>query len=136
MTPPVTAEVAADLAAACREPLRRARAAAGLPGTARTDGKHRWLRRAAPARPARLADPRQPADAEQLGGAGSPALGNLLEMEDLVDLGIPRGGEGVIPRVSEEARIPVLKHYKGICHVFVERTADPRRARRIVLNSK
>jgi glutamate-5-semialdehyde dehydrogenase len=57
-------------------------------------------------------------------------------MNDLIDLVIPRGGEGLIRRVSEEARMPVLKHYKGICHVFVERSADLDRARRIVLNSK
>jgi glutamate-5-semialdehyde dehydrogenase len=69
-------------------------------------------------------------------GADRSAVGHLLKMADLIDLVIPRGGEGLIRRVSEEARMPVLKHYKGICHVFVERTADFDRARRIVLNSK
>jgi glutamate-5-semialdehyde dehydrogenase len=64
------------------------------------------------------------------------AVGELLKLSDLIDLVIPRGGEGLIRRVSEEARMPVLKHYKGICHVFVERSADLDQARRIVLNSK
>ncbi|MHB1425792.1 MAG: glutamate-5-semialdehyde dehydrogenase [Gemmataceae bacterium] len=64
------------------------------------------------------------------------ALGHLLKMSDLIDLVIPRGGEGLIRRVAEEARMPVLKHYKGICHVFVEKSADLDRAERIVLNAK
>jgi glutamate-5-semialdehyde dehydrogenase len=49
---------------------------------------------------------------------------------------IPRGGEGLIRRVSDEARMPVLKHYKGNCHVYVEKSADPGQAERIILNSK
>ncbi len=78
-----------------------------------------------------------PADAVQLvPGTDRAAVGHLLHMDDLIDLVIPRGGEGLIRRVSAEARMPVLKHYKGICHVFVERTADPERARRIVVNAK
>jgi glutamate-5-semialdehyde dehydrogenase len=64
------------------------------------------------------------------------AVGHLLKMNDLIDLAIPRGGEGLIRRVAEEARMPVLKHYKGICHVFVEKSADFDRAERIVLNAK
>jgi glutamate-5-semialdehyde dehydrogenase len=64
------------------------------------------------------------------------AVGHLLKMNDLIDLAIPRGGEGLIRRVAEEARMPVLKHYKGICHVFVEKSADLERAERIVLNAK
>ncbi len=77
-----------------------------------------------------------PGDAVQLVGTDRAAVGHLLKMADLIDLVIPRGGEGLIRRVSEEARMPVLKHYKGICHVFVERSADFERARRIVLNAK
>ena len=69
-------------------------------------------------------------------GTDRAAVGHLLKMDDLIDLAIPRGGEGLIRRVSEEARMPVLKHYKGICHVFVDRGAAFDRARRIVLNSK
>jgi glutamate-5-semialdehyde dehydrogenase len=64
------------------------------------------------------------------------AVGHLLKMNDFIDLVIPRGGEELIRRIAEEARMPVLKHYKGICHVFVEKSADFDRAERIVLNAK
>jgi glutamate-5-semialdehyde dehydrogenase len=64
------------------------------------------------------------------------AVGHLLKLSDLIDVVIPRGGEGLIRRVAEEARMPVLKHYKGVCHVYVERGADLDRAERIVLNAK
>lgn len=64
------------------------------------------------------------------------AVGHLLRMNDRIDLVIPRGGEGLIRRVAEQATMPVLKHYKGICHVFVEGTADLERATRIVVNAK
>jgi glutamate-5-semialdehyde dehydrogenase len=78
-----------------------------------------------------------PRDAVQLvETADRAAVGHLLKMNDLIDLVIPRGGEGLIRRVAEEARMPVLKHYKGICHVFVEKSADLDRAERIVLNAK
>ncbi len=76
-------------------------------------------------------------DAVQLVGSTDRAVvGHLLGMADLIDLVIPRGGEGLIRRVVSEARMPVLKHYKGVCHVFVERSADLDSALRIVLNSK
>lgn len=78
-----------------------------------------------------------PTDAVQLvETTDRAAVGHLLKMNDLIDLVIPRGGEGLIRRVAEEARMPVLKHYKGICHVFVEKSADLDRAERIVLNAK
>jgi glutamate-5-semialdehyde dehydrogenase len=48
----------------------------------------------------------------------------LLQQEDLVDLAIPRGGEGLIRFVAENARVPVIKHYKGVCHLYVDRAAD------------
>src|SRR5207237_10513564 len=64
------------------------------------------------------------------------AVGELLRLNEYIDLAIPRGGEGLIRRVAEEARMPVLKHYKGVCHVYVERSADLDRAERIVLNAK
>ncbi|RMF15822.1 MAG: glutamate-5-semialdehyde dehydrogenase, partial [Candidatus Dadabacteria bacterium] len=60
----------------------------------------------------------------------------LLQLEELIDLVIPRGGEGLIRAVSEKSRIPVLKHYKGVCHVYVDRAADLDRAERIVVNAK
>jgi glutamate-5-semialdehyde dehydrogenase len=78
-----------------------------------------------------------PDDAVQLvGGTDRAMVGYLLGMSDLIDLVIPRGGEGLIRRVAAEARMPVLKHFKGICHVFVERSADLDSALRIVLNAK
>jgi len=78
-----------------------------------------------------------PADAVQLvARPDREAVGLLLRRSDLIDLVIPRGGEGLIRRVAEEARMPVLKHYKGNCHVYVERSADLDQAERIVLNAK
>ncbi|HEY7428816.1 MAG TPA: glutamate-5-semialdehyde dehydrogenase [Gemmataceae bacterium] len=78
-----------------------------------------------------------PEDAVQLVETSDrAAVGHLLRLNDLIDLAIPRGGEGLIRRVAEEARMPVLKHYQGICHVFVEKSADLERAERIVLNAK
>ncbi len=60
----------------------------------------------------------------------------LLEREDEIDLVIPRGGESLIRRVAERSRIPVIKHYKGVCHVYLDRDADPKMARDIAINSK
>ena len=64
------------------------------------------------------------------------AIMELVKLEDLVDLCIPRGGEGLIRYVAEHARVPVIKHYKGVCHVFVHAAADPLIALRIVDNAK
>ena len=64
------------------------------------------------------------------------AINALLAQEELVDLIIPRGGEGLIRFVVEHSRIPVLKHYKGVCHVFVDRTADLQMAAEICYNAK
>ncbi|MBF0564656.1 MAG: glutamate-5-semialdehyde dehydrogenase [Nitrospirae bacterium] len=60
----------------------------------------------------------------------------LIKLEGLVDLVIPRGGEGLIRSVTENSRIPVLKHYKGVCHVFVDRDADAAMAEEICFNAK
>ena len=60
----------------------------------------------------------------------------LLQQEEEIDLVIPRGGEGLIRYVSETSRIPVLKHYKGVCHVYVDKDADLAKATPIVLNAK
>jgi glutamate-5-semialdehyde dehydrogenase len=57
-------------------------------------------------------------------------------MEEEIDLIIPRGGEALIRFVTEHSRIPVLKHYKGVCHVFVDESADPEMAVRIAVNAK
>jgi len=64
------------------------------------------------------------------------AVNALLGLEEYIDLIIPRGGEGLIRFVSENSRIPVLKHYKGVCHVFVDATADFDMATNIVMNGK
>lgn len=64
------------------------------------------------------------------------AVNILLKQETYVDLIIPRGGEGLIRHVAENSRIPVLKHYKGVCHVFVDKSADQDMAARIIKNSK
>jgi glutamate-5-semialdehyde dehydrogenase len=84
-----------------------------------------------------LAQSDLPPDAVQLvASADRDAVGHLLKLHQYIDLAIPRGGEGLIRRVAEEARMPVLKHYQGNCHVYVERCADLDRAERIVLNAK
>lgn len=60
----------------------------------------------------------------------------LLKQDDLVDLIIPRGGEGLIRFVAEHSRIPVLKHYKGVCHIFVDEGADLDLAQTVCFNAK
>lgn len=64
------------------------------------------------------------------------AVMEMLKLEGIVDLIIPRGGEGLIRAVTENSQIPVLKHYKGVCHVFVDRDADIKMAEEICFNAK
>jgi glutamate-5-semialdehyde dehydrogenase len=64
------------------------------------------------------------------------AVMEMLKLEGLIDLIIPRGGEGLIRTVTENSRIPVLKHYKGVCHIFVDRDADRAMAEDICFNAK
>jgi glutamate-5-semialdehyde dehydrogenase len=64
------------------------------------------------------------------------AIDHLLRESDNVDLIIPRGGPGLIRKVSEESRIPVIKHDAGVCHVYLDASADPEMATGIVLDSK
>jgi glutamate-5-semialdehyde dehydrogenase len=64
------------------------------------------------------------------------AMEYLLELEDYIDLVIPRGGEGLIRFVVEKSRIPVIKHYKGVCHVYVDDEADLEKAIKICVNAK
>ncbi|MEW6489352.1 MAG: glutamate-5-semialdehyde dehydrogenase [Thermodesulfobacteriota bacterium] len=71
-----------------------------------------------------------------VGVADRDAVLELLQLEDYVDLIIPRGGEGLIRFVTANSRIPVIKHYKGVCHVFVDASADLEMAQAIVLNAK
>ncbi len=86
---------------------------------------------------------------EGLGAAGLPdaaiqlvptreraAVGHLLALSDCIDVVVPRGGRGLIERVRQEARMPVIAHLEGINHTYVDRAADPLKARRIVLNAK
>ena len=78
-----------------------------------------------------------PPDAVQLvATADRAAVDELLHLPEYIDLAIPRGGEGLIRRVSQEARMPVLKHFAGNCHVYLDRTADADMAERLVLNAK
>jgi len=78
-----------------------------------------------------------PADAVQLvSTTDREAVGAFLALHELIDVTIPRGGKGLIERVAAEATMPVIKHFDGVCHVFVDETADVEMAQRIVLNSK
>jgi glutamate-5-semialdehyde dehydrogenase len=60
----------------------------------------------------------------------------LLQLTDIVDLAIPRGGEGLIRFVAEHARVPVIKHYKGVCHLYVDSGADHDLALRLLVDGK
>ena len=64
------------------------------------------------------------------------AIKELLSLTQFVDLCMPRGGEGLIRAVAECSKVPVIKHYKGVCHVFVDRHADLKMAEEIVMNAK
>ena len=78
-----------------------------------------------------------PTTAVQLvGNTDRAVVDHLLSLAEYIDLAIPRGGEGLIRRVAERARMPVMKHYQGICHVYVHEAAYLEMARNIVLNAK
>ena len=64
------------------------------------------------------------------------AMVELLQLVDIVDLAIPRGGEGLIRFVAEHARVPVIKHYKGVCHLFVDASADMAQALALLVDGK
>ena len=64
------------------------------------------------------------------------AVGELIAMPEFVDIVIPRGGKGLIERIARDARVPVLKHLDGICHVFIDADADPEKALAIAVNAK
>jgi glutamate-5-semialdehyde dehydrogenase len=68
--------------------------------------------------------------------ADREAVDYLLKADEYVDLVIPRGGEGLIRNVVENSTIPVIKHYKGVCHVYVDEFADLNMAREVCLNAK
>lgn len=78
-----------------------------------------------------------PVDAVQLvTTTDRDAVGKFLRMPQYIDLAIPRGGEGLIRRVAAEAQMPVIKHFTGNCHVYVDAAADLEMAREIVVNAK
>ena len=77
-----------------------------------------------------------PADAVQLVEGGHEAVDELVKLDKYIDLVIPRGGEGLIRSIAEKSRVPVIKHYKGNCHVYIDEAADPIMARTIVVNAK
>jgi glutamate-5-semialdehyde dehydrogenase len=64
------------------------------------------------------------------------AINEMLKLEEYIDLVIPRGGEGLIRAVAENSRIPVLKHYKGVCHIYVDSDADLKKAYSVCFNAK
>jgi glutamate-5-semialdehyde dehydrogenase len=64
------------------------------------------------------------------------AIGHFLKLHDQIDVAIPRGGRSLIERVTAEATMPVLKHFDGVCHVYVDAAADLKMAEEILLNSK
>ncbi len=64
------------------------------------------------------------------------AVGELITMPDYVDVIVPRGGKGLIERISNDARVPVIKHLDGICHVYIDDRADLKKAIAIAVNAK
>jgi glutamate-5-semialdehyde dehydrogenase len=64
------------------------------------------------------------------------AVGAMIAMPEYVDVIIPRGGKGLIERISREARVPVIRHLDGICHVYIDDAADPEKAFNVALNAK
>src|SRR5213595_2987970 len=64
------------------------------------------------------------------------AVGLMLKMSGIIDIIVPRGGASLIERVQRESRIPVIAHLEGLCHTYIDRAADPEKARQIVLNAK
>lgn len=64
------------------------------------------------------------------------AVGELVTMNEYVDMIVPRGGKGLIERIANEARVPVIKHLDGVCHVYIDLSADLEKALRVVDNAK
>ena len=64
------------------------------------------------------------------------AVGHFLTMSDFIDVTIPRGGKSLIERVASEATMPVIKHFDGVCHVYIDEDADLQMAKEILINSK
>lgn len=64
------------------------------------------------------------------------AVGEMITMPDFIDVIVPRGGKGLIERISRDAKVPVIKHLDGICHVYIDEEADLAKATNIAINSK
>ena len=78
-----------------------------------------------------------PADAVQvIDTTDRAAVGALIRMNESVDVIVPRGGKGLIERISREARVPVIKHLDGVCHVYIDDRADPGKAVAVAYNAK
>jgi glutamate-5-semialdehyde dehydrogenase len=78
-----------------------------------------------------------PADAVQvIETTDRAAVGELIRMEDCVDVIVPRGGKGLIERISRESRVPVIKHLDGICHTYIDDMADIDKAVKVAVNAK
>jgi len=68
--------------------------------------------------------------------ADRAAVGQMITMPEYVDVIVPRGGKGLIERISAEARVPVIKHLDGVCHVYLDSDADTEMAIRVAVNAK
>lgn len=77
-----------------------------------------------------------PRDAIQMISGSHEDVNTLLQLDDLIDLVIPRGGKNLIQAVASQSRIPVVKHFAGLCHVYIDASADPQQASEIVYDSK
>ncbi len=84
-----------------------------------------------------LEDAGLPADGVQvIATTDRDAVGALIQMPESVDVVVPRGGKGLVERIAREARVPVIKHLEGVCHVYVDSDADPGKAVAIAVNAK
>ena len=84
-----------------------------------------------------LAEAGLPADAVQvIETTDRAAVGELIRMKDYVDVIVPRGGKGLIERISAEAKVPVIKHLHGVCHTYIDEYADLDKAIRVAVNAK
>jgi glutamate-5-semialdehyde dehydrogenase len=84
-----------------------------------------------------LAEAGLPADAVQvIETTDRAAVGELIRMQEYVDVIVPRGGKGLIERISAEARVPVIKHLHGVCHTYIDDQADLDKAIRVAFNAK
>lgn len=83
-----------------------------------------------------LADAGLPTETIQVVSGSHEEINQLLQLDNFIDLVIPRGGTKLIETVSKNSQIPVLKHYNGVCHVYIDRAADLHQALEIALDSK